>query len=137
MLDFMKGYSGDAQALASATGVNADFILAWAALESGWGVGLNNGTTGRIAQANNNFFGLLVPSVEGNPTGGWKGAVPCDATQGQVMGAACFDLWGNGVGGSLSLVPSGMGGTERTERFLFRPTPGGASQLLRRYLYDG
>src|SRR6267142_5587461 len=82
-------------------------------------------------------FLLFYLFLEGNPTGGWKGAVPCDATQGQVMGAACLDLWGNGVGGSLSLVPSGMGGTERTERFLFRPTPGGASQLLRRYLYDG
>jgi RHS repeat-associated protein len=115
-LNFMRTYSADAQALSKLTGVDADFILAWAAMESGWGVGYdgnklqaNPSGPGVIsaAQSNNNFFGLT--------TDNWIGSISCG--EGARPGFACFGLYGNGTGGSLSLIPSGwaalMSGNQR------------------------
>jgi len=54
--------------------LKADLILAWAAVESGWG-------TGSAAIKNNNYFGLT--------TNNWPFAVNCGS--GSFAGFACFD----------------------------------------------
>jgi len=81
VIDFINTYKNDAAALASVSGVNADFLLAWAARESGYGVD-------PAPTLNNNYFGL---TAQGDGTGGWIGAVPCSTVPGEHHpGHACF-----------------------------------------------
>ena len=81
VINYIRTNAGAASQIASLTGLNADFILAWGALESGYG-------TGSAATKNNNFFGLTAPSK--SSTGGWAGAVPCNTLSGTFAGFACF-----------------------------------------------
>jgi len=98
-LTFIKTYSAEAQTLAQVTGVNADFILAWTAMESGWGVGLvGDQIQSKVAQANDNFLGLTTQD--------WVGANAAYCAPGASLGYACFNLWALGTQGSLSIVPS-------------------------------
>ena len=60
----------------------ADWVLGWAAEESGWG----QGTTQALKQ--NNFFNESLPP--GGITGGWLGAIPCSSVPGAAPGWACF-----------------------------------------------
>jgi RHS repeat-associated protein len=82
VLDHIWANQAAASELSSETGLSVDFILAWGALESGYG-------TGSAARLNNNFFGLTAPAK--NRTGGWTGAIPCSSLSTPTFsGFACF-----------------------------------------------
>jgi hypothetical protein len=86
--------------LASATGLPAEFILAWAGFESGYG-------KGAAALLNNDFFGLTLPKE--STTGGWSGAVACSEFTGQTKeGFACFPNNGSSTTGG-TLLASALG----------------------------
>jgi len=90
------------------------FILAWAAVESGFG-------TSGVAVNNDNYFGekdfvncgpkgdTCVPNTNPNHTAHWKGAVPCSQLGGKATPAfACFD--GDTIFGSAWAAIMNRGG---------------------------
>ncbi len=79
VISFLRVHQTEAQELEKSTGLNADFILAFAAYESGYG-------RSRKATVNNNFFGLTGSNPEKN---GWVGAIECAGKA--SPGFACFD----------------------------------------------
>jgi len=82
VFSFIDTNRAGAQDLSAQLGLRADFILAWAAVESGWG-------NGGAARLNDNFFGLTT--TKKNPTGNWIGAIPCSLAPGATKsGFACF-----------------------------------------------
>jgi hypothetical protein len=77
-VSFVKKFSGTANLLGSLAGVPGDWVLAWAALESGWGTGRAvTGTGPAGTPGNNNYFSW---------TG--KGNTQCPPTA--LPGFGCF-----------------------------------------------
>jgi hypothetical protein len=76
---FLSANYGSAEALSNDTSVPVDWILAWAAAESGSSTGAGWGQSG-AALNNQNYFG--------QKTTNWSGAVSC--TGNYVAGWACF-----------------------------------------------
>ena len=98
--NFISAYRNDARILAAETGLGEEFFLAWAASESGWGIGANgdviNPAGASIALANNNFFGLTTPN--------WPNAIDCSSVAGSNLRYACFST----SGGSRYCTPLGL-----------------------------
>jgi len=115
VLAFVERNREAARSLERSFGLRADFILAWAAFESGYG-------TGAAARLdNNNFFGLTAPSA--NSTGGWAGAIPCSTKTGATFpGFACFptDEMNDMYGGN-NLYYSGFAALESQGNRYLRP----------------
>ncbi len=98
--------AADAVSSTAAQGLlSPEFILAWAAVESGFG-------TSNVSKTNDNFFGEkflincnspggCVPNTNPNKAAPWKGAVPCAQVSASAnVGFACFsgnDLYGSAV----------------------------------------
>ncbi len=87
VINFLRANRDAAATLFQETGLDANFILAWAGQESGW-------STGSAATKNNNFFGLT--------TNDWPGSAACPA--GSFAGFACFPV----PEGGRSLLASGQ-----------------------------
>jgi RHS repeat-associated protein len=87
VINFIRANQAAAETLARETGLGADFLLAWADYESGWGLG-------SAAAQNNNYFGLTTPR--------WPGATQC--SDGSFAGFACFAV---PEGQNRSLLASG------------------------------
>jgi RHS repeat-associated protein len=83
-LNFIYSNYSAASKLAQESGVNVNWLLAWAAEESGYG------SSGQ-ANNNNNFVNESLPS--GGVTGGWVNAVTCpsDASPGWACFNSLFD----------------------------------------------
>ncbi|MCC7237761.1 MAG: glucosaminidase domain-containing protein, partial [Bryobacterales bacterium] len=79
VIGFLRRNTAAAEQLAEETGLSREFILAWAAFESGYG-------EGTASRRNSNFFGLTAPN---GGTGGWSGAIACH--ENAHSGFACFD----------------------------------------------
>jgi len=62
--------------------IPADWVLGWAAEETGYGQNQVQ------ALKQNNFFNESLPT--GGITGGWLGAIPCSSVPGAAPGWACF-----------------------------------------------
>ena len=93
---FVANNFSAAEELSDESGLPADFLLAWSAWETGWGVG-------SAAVHDGNFFGLTTTGVgkpdPGTGTGGWIGATACSAMNPSWFhGFACFD---NGMSNNL------------------------------------
>jgi RHS repeat-associated protein len=91
--------------------LSGGFILAWAAVESGFG-------TSSIARSNHNFFGEkhfatcgangCIPNTNPAKTSPWKGSVPCAQLGGSPNpGFACFDDPTLGASAYAALVNGG------------------------------
>ncbi len=109
--------NAEAAALVSSSdggAISAAFILAWAAVESGFG-------TSNVAQKNHNFFGekflvscgptgsSCVPNTNPNARAPWKGAVPCaQLGSGANPGFACFV--GSNLAGSAAAALASRNG---------------------------
>jgi hypothetical protein len=93
VLTFVALNQEDAELVAAETGLNAAFILAWAAWESNYGIGAEPYP---VPILNNNFFGLKTsPNA---PTSGWFGAVDCSSFSNPAAPSfACFPtgIFGN------------------------------------------
>lgn len=99
IIGFMKSEQADASAVAASTGLSADFILAWAASESGWGV------ASPAAAQNNNFYGLkpdLGRSIH------WAGSDPYSGCV--VSGFDCFTSQPHGLAASATSALTSFGG---------------------------
>jgi RHS repeat-associated protein len=101
VLGFIRRNQDSASTLAQETGLSAGFILAWAAMESGWGFG-------GAATRNNNFFGLT--------TNNWPNAIGCP--EGAFAGFACFAV---PEGGGATLLPSGRSALSSANQRYLRP----------------
>lgn len=100
IIGFMKSEQADANAVAASTGLSADFILAWAASESGWGV------ASPAATQNNNFFGLK-PALGKNEVH-WAGSDPYSGCV--IAGFDCFNSQPNGLAASGMSALTSFGG---------------------------
>ena len=97
-LSFIVQNYAAANQLSTTYGVPADWILGWAAQESGYGHGDSQ------AQLQDNFYNEILPP--GGVTGGWAGAVPCPAKA--APGWACFDSFYGSANGALNKVSAFM-----------------------------
>ena len=79
VIGFLKSNAAAAESLSGLSGIPANYLLAWAGVESG------NGQD-PVAGLNQNFFGLTL--APGGVTSGWIGAVACDEVD--WPGHACF-----------------------------------------------
>jgi RHS repeat-associated protein len=93
--------------------LSADFILAWAAVESGFG-------TSNISKSNDNFFGETSPKGNPNQAAPWNGAVPCAQTGVATANPnfACFA--GSTLAASASAALSERNGLYLTVASIFR-----------------
>ena len=99
-LAFINAHYSDALQLGAEFHIPTDWILAWAAQESGsvnaQGAGQGWGTIGQAGSNQNNFFGMTaVP-------GAWKGAVECGDNT--VAKYACFGSFYDSARAALTSV---------------------------------
>ncbi len=100
VITFLRANRDAAADLSKETGLDANFILAWAGHESGWGAG-------SAARKNNNFFGLT--------TDDWPGAIACPANA--FAGFACFPVPEDG----RSLLASGQSALSSADKRYLTP----------------
>jgi len=105
-----------ADAVSAQKGLSPEFILAWAAVESGFG-------TSGVSTTNDNYFGEkyfvctnggkdCVPNTNPDKSAPWKGAVPCSTINSTKAGFACF--LGNNIYSSAMAALSSHGGAYLT-----------------------
>jgi RHS repeat-associated protein len=95
-LDFIVNHYDDASAIAAKYSVPADWVLGWAAEESGYGYKPPQ------AELQNNFYNETLPPR--GVTGGWAGAVACVGKT--SPGYACFDSFSNSANAAFNKVGS-------------------------------
>ena len=93
-LEFIADNYDDAAAIGKKYGVPTDWVLGWAAEESGYG------HVDPQASIQNNFYNESLP--KNGVTGGWAGAVPCPANA--VAGWACFNSFYDSANAALNKV---------------------------------
>ena len=124
IINFIDAQQAQAQVVANDTGLSADFIMGWAAYESGWG--LSNAAT-----QDNNYFGLK-PSRGADPVH-WAGSDPYSTCK--VQGYDCFTSQVQGLEASAISALSSF-----NNKYLYAALaaayPGGLAQQIAQAIVD-
>ena len=125
IFDFIAAEQTQAQTVAAQTGLSADFILAWASYESGWGLSA-------AATKDNDFFGLTV--LGKNPIH-WTGSD--DYSTCSVPGYDCFSSQPAGLAASAISALTSFGNKYLTAALTAQTSGGSATDIAQAIVTAG